>query len=73
MNVGCPGTPGSDEILATVNVAAEDVDVGIRVGLRDTNERYETIPGSDATVEVVVLPGLTTKGERLSENRQHEV
>ena len=72
MNIGCPGTPGSDEILAAMNVATEDADVGFWVGLRDANERYKTIPGSDATIEVVVLPGLAMGVERLSEHHQHE-
>ena len=70
MNVGCPCTPGSDKILATVDVATEDVDVGVWVGLRDANERYETIPRSDAAVEVVVLPGLAMAGEGLGKRDQ---
>jgi len=72
VDIGCPGTPGSDEILATVNVAAEYVDVGSRVGPWDANERYETIPRPDTTVEVVVLPGLAVMGEGLNECSQQE-
>jgi len=70
VDVGCPGTPGSDEILATVNVAAEYVDIGSWVGLWDANERYESIPRSDTTIEVVVLPGLTMMGEGLKKHSQ---
>lgn len=53
-----------------MDIATEYVDVGLRVRLWDTNEGYKAIPRSDATVEVVVLPGLTMMGEGLSERGQ---
>ena len=67
MDVGRPCTPGANEILAAMDVATEDIDVGFWVVLRDANERNQAIPGSDATVEIVVLPGLAMMGEGLSE------
>lgn len=70
MDVGCPGTPGSDEIFATMNVATEDVNVGLRVGLLDTNEGDKAVPRSDAAVEVIMLPGLAMLGEGLSKGGQ---
>ena len=73
VDVGRPGTPGSNKVLATVNVPTEDVDVGLRVGLGNTDERYEPVPRSDAAVEVVMLPGLAVMGEGLSECDQHMV
>ena len=67
MNVGRPGTPGSDEVFATVDVATEDEDVGIWIGLWDANERDKAVPRPDATVEIVMLPGLTMMGEGLND------
>lgn len=73
MNVRRPGTPGSNEILATVNVATEDVYVILWVRLWDAYKRHQTIPRSDPSVEVIILPGLAMTGEGLSERNQHKV
>ena len=56
-----------------MNIATEDVDVGLWVGLWDANERYKSVPRSDAAVEVVMLPGLAVMGEGLSECGQHRM
>lgn len=69
MDVGRPGTPGSDKILATMDVTAEDIDIGVWAGPWDADERYKAIPGPDAAVKVVVLPGLAMMGEGLDERR----
>lgn len=73
MDVRRPGTPGSDKILATVDVATENVDVGLWVRLWDANQRHKAIPRSDAPVEVIVLPGLAVAREGLSECNQDKV
>jgi len=73
VDVGRPGTPGSDKVLATMNVPTEDVDVGLRVGLWNANKRYKSVPRSDAAVEVIMLPGLAVMREGLSECDQHMV
>jgi len=73
VDIGSPSTPGSDKILATMNVTPEDVDVGLWVGPWDADERYKSIPRSDATIEMVMLPGLAVMGEGLGECGQHRV
>jgi len=50
-----------------VNVATEDKDVGIWIGPWDTNEGNKAVPRPDATVEIVVLPGLAMMREGLSD------
>ena len=67
MDVGRPGTPGSDKIFTAVDVATEDVYVGIWIGLWDANEGDKTVPRSDTAVEIVMLPGLAVVGECLSD------
>lgn len=56
-----------------MNVTTEDVDVGLRVGPWDADERYKSVPRSDATVEVVMLPGLAVMGEGLGKCGQHRM
>ena len=50
-----------------MDVATKDVNVGIWIGLWDANEGDKTVPRSDTTVEIVVLPGLAMMLECLSE------
>lgn len=69
MYIGSPGTPGSNKVLTAMDIATEDIDVCPGVGLWDANERYQTIPRSDAAVEVVVLPGLAVMVESLRKIR----
>lgn len=72
MDVGSPGAPGPNEVLAAMNITAEDVDV-CWVGFRDADERYQTIPRSDATIEIVMLPRLAVVVESLSKCGQYRV
>jgi len=66
-DVGRPGTLGSDKILAIINVTTEDVDVGLWARPWGMDERCKSIPGSDAAIEVITLPGLAAMGKGLNE------
>jgi hypothetical protein len=68
VDVGGPGTPGSDEVLAAMNVASEYIHVGCGISLRDPNEGYQAVPRPDTAIEVVVLPGLAVIVEGLDES-----
>lgn len=62
MHVARPVPPAPNELLAAVEVPAEDEHAEGRLVHWDAHERDEAVPGPDAPVEAEVVPGGAVAG-----------